>query len=86
MAVAMQQSGYLPSKEQVCRMKIKLLHKNARLPERGSEEAAGLHLYACDEIIIKPGCQEIIPSGIAVEIPPRYHIQVHARSSLVTKQ
>lgn len=86
MAVAMQQSGYLPSKEQVCRMKIKLLHKNARLPERGSEEAAGLDLYACDEIIIKPGCQEIIPSGIAVEIPPRYHIQVHARSSLVTKQ
>ena len=85
MATAIQQSGYVPTKEEICRLKIKLLSPSAQVPQRGSAEAAGLDLYTCEATQVKPGGQTIIPTGIALEIPPGYHAQIQIRSSYAAK-
>ena len=63
----------------------------AKMPTRGSEEAAGADLYACfDEgvecVSILPNNTTLIPTGICMEIPDGYVGLVFPRSGLATKQ
>lgn len=67
-------------------MKIKLLSKKAKLPTRGSEEAAGWDLYAAEEAIISPHTTAKISTDIAIEIHPAWWGGIFARSGLATKQ
>lgn len=70
-------------------VKVKKLRENARLPERGSEHAAGADLRACldyDIVSIPPHTTRMIPSGIAVEMPPYMFGAVFARSGLASKR
>lgn len=67
-------------------MKIKLLNEKAIIPTRGSEESAGLDLYATDELVmIEPYRTEKIHTGVAMEIPNGYFGGIYARSGLATK-
>lgn len=67
---------------------IKLLTKTAKIPTRGSSEAAGYDLYADIEkdIEIRPHTTEKIGTGIALAIPNGYFGGLIARSGLATKQ
>jgi dUTP pyrophosphatase len=69
-------------------MKIKVLSEYAILPTRGSQDAAGLDLYAALEepIVILPGFSASVDTGISVEIPKGYFGGIYARSGLATKQ
>lgn len=67
-------------------MKIKLLSNKAKLPTRGSEDAAGRDLYAAEGVIIPPHNTAKISTDIAIEIPHGYWGGVFARSGLATKQ
>lgn len=67
-------------------MKIKRLNENAIIPTRGSEESAGLDLYAVEYCNIEPYKTEKISTGIAIEIPHGYFGGIYARSGLATKQ
>ena len=67
-------------------MKIKLLSDKAKLPTRGSEEAAGWDLYAVTDAIIPPHSTVKVSTDIAIEIPNGYFGAVFARSGLATKQ
>ena len=67
-------------------MKIKLLSDKAKIPTRGSEEAAGWDLYAATDAIIPPHFTAKISIDIAIEIPAGYFGAVFARSGLATKQ
>lgn len=67
-------------------MKIKLLSNKAKLPTRGSEDAAGRDLYAAEGVIILPHNTAKISTDIAIEIPHGYWGGVFARSGLATKQ
>ena len=66
MGTALQQSGYKPEKEDICRLKVKLLHKKATMPAKGSAAAAGLDIYSTKALSIPPETQAVIPTGIAV--------------------
>ena len=68
-------------------IKIKKLNKNAIIPARGSEKAAGFDLYACTEtkIIIAPHNTVKVGTGLAIEIPDGYFGAIFARSGLATK-
>ena len=85
MGVALQQSGYVPEKENICRVKVKLLHKAAKLPVKGSVKAAGFDIHSVKNTTITPNSQSIIPTGIALEIPVGYHAELKIRSSFATK-
>lgn len=69
-------------------VKIKRLTKTARLPYRGSEEAAGYDLFAdvAEPVEILPHETQIISAGIAVAIPKGYFGGVFARSGLSAKE
>ncbi|MCR5098567.1 MAG: dUTP diphosphatase [Lachnospiraceae bacterium] len=69
-------------------IKIKKLSDGARIPERGSDEAAGYDLFACmeKEVEIAPHTTYLVHTGIAVAIPTGYFGGVYARSGLSAKE
>jgi len=69
------------------KVKIRRIHPDAVIPQYATELAAGFDLVAVEDVIIAPGETALVPTGIAVEIPPGYEMQVRPRSgvSLRTK-
>lgn len=67
---------------------INKLNSTAKIPTRGSEQAAGWDLYAnvVGNIYIYPHTTKKIPTGIAIEIPKGYFGGIYARSGLATKK
>ena len=63
-------------------IKTKRLTSTATIPTRGSEQAAGLDLYADGNFVVKAGTHAIIPTGVAVAIPDGYCGQVWPRSGV----
>ena len=70
------------------KINIKKLNEDARIPTRGSSEAAGYDLYACIDspVTITAHSTAKIGTGLAIEIPDGYFGAVFARSGLATKQ
>ena len=68
-------------------LKIKKLNKNAIIPKYNSEEAAGMDLHACidEPITLKPLEIQLIPTGLAMELPKGYEGQIRPRSGLACK-
>jgi len=66
-------------------LKVKLLRPGARLPSRATSGSTGLDLYACLEA---PGYMELgpnsalVPTGIAIEAPAGFDVQIRPRSGL----
>jgi dUTP pyrophosphatase len=54
------------------------------LPEYMSEHAAGADLCAAvsEPIVLSPGARALVPTGIAIALPPGYEAQVRPRSGL----
>ena len=63
-------------------------HEGLSLPKYMSEHAAGMDLYAAvaEDAVIKAGEWKLVPTGIALAIPPGYEAQVRPRSGLALKQ
>ena len=61
---------------------------NNPLPQYETIESAGMDVRAMlnEPIIIGPGCRDLIPTGLYVEIAPGYEIQVRPRSGLALKK
>lgn len=68
------------------KVKIKKLNTNAKVPTRGSEEAAGYDLYSNSDVEIRPEGTIKVNTGIAMEIPKGYFGAIYARSGLATKE
>lgn len=66
-------------------IKIKKLHEDARLPERGSNLAAGADLCCIEAFTLEPSERRLIPTGLAAEIPPGFYGRVAPRSGLAVK-
>ncbi|MDH3998976.1 MAG: dUTP diphosphatase [Desulfuromonadales bacterium] len=69
-------------------IKIKKLHPGAVLPRYMTEHAAGMDLHAVleQELTLAPGERFLIPTGLAMEIPPGFEGQVRPRSGLALKK
>jgi dUTP pyrophosphatase len=61
--------------------------EEAELPEYSSFEAAGADVRAKlkEAFVLKPRCSTLIPTGLRVQIPKGYEIQVRPRSGLALK-
>ena len=57
------------------------------LPEPATELAAGVDLVAAieDSITLAPGERQIIPTGLAIALPPGHEAQIRPRSGLAAK-
>lgn len=67
-------------------VKIKKL-RPATVPCYMTEQAAGVDLHAAleQEFTLHPGERALVPTGIALEIPPGYEAQVRPRSGLALR-
>jgi dUTP pyrophosphatase len=69
-------------------LKVKRIHKDAKLPSRATEGSAGADLFALipSPIEIKPSEIVKIPTGISIELPSQSFVAlVYARSGLAIK-
>ncbi len=70
-------------------MKIRVINSsNNPLPNYETVGAAGMDLRASltEAVTLAPGCRAMIPTGLRVEIPVGYEMQVRPRSGLAAKR
>ncbi|MGB7413666.1 MAG: dUTP diphosphatase [Thermosynechococcaceae cyanobacterium] len=61
------------------------LHEQAQLPHYAHAGDAGLDLVSVAEQTLQPGESKLIPTGIAIALPPNTEAQVRPRSGLALK-
>ena len=69
-------------------LKVKKLSPEAQLPHRATASSTGLDLFACigiDNAIRLDSTPRLIGTGIAIEFPPGYDVQIRPRSGLSLK-
>ncbi|RKF71959.1 Deoxyuridine 5'-triphosphate nucleotidohydrolase [Golovinomyces cichoracearum] len=64
---------------------VKKLSSRARLPIRGSAFAAGYDLHAAEEINIPARGKALVPTNIAIALPPGTYGRIAPRSGLAVK-
>jgi dUTP pyrophosphatase len=69
----------------VITLPIRRLRREAVLPARAYEGDAGLDLAACERHELGPGERAVVPTGVAVAIPPGYAGFVQPRSGLAAR-
>jgi dUTP pyrophosphatase len=69
------------------KIKLKRLRSDAELPSyaHGPDEDAGMDLRAVEAVMLEPGVPALVPTGIAIELPPGYEAQIRPRSGLALK-
>lgn len=65
-------------------MKIKFLSKEAKLPTRADEGAAGYDLYVPKDTLINPG-RNVVPLDFSIELDHSYEAQIRPRSGFSLK-
>ncbi|HEY9404827.1 MAG TPA: dUTP diphosphatase [Pyrinomonadaceae bacterium] len=67
-------------------LKFLKLHPAAKLPARGSAEAAGLDLFAVEEVTLEArGGRAMVRTGLSVAIPRGFYGRVAPRSGLAVR-
>ena len=67
-------------------LRIRKLRAESRIPQRATEDATGLDLYAClDAPLLLARTPQMVPTGVAIEFPRGYDAQVRPRSGLSLK-
>lgn len=69
-------------------MEVKVVNKsNHRLPEYATIGSAGMDIKAnvSEPLVLKPLRRELIPTGLYMQIPTGYEVQIRPRSGLACK-
>lgn len=68
-------------------MIIKIKSESGQLPQYETEGSSGMDIraYIEEPITIEPGKRALIPTGLYMEIPTGYEVQIRARSGLAVK-
>ena len=75
-------------------LKIARTHESAKLPVRANQSDAGADIFFCpkqvdgafDSIRIDPGVSVVLPTGIKVEVPHGYMLEVKNKSGVASKK
>lgn len=67
------------------KIRIQKTLPNAITPKYATAGSVAFDLHACDHMIIMPGEMRFVHTGIAVEVPPGFEMQVRPRSGLSMK-
>jgi dUTP pyrophosphatase len=66
----------------VDQLEVKLLHAAARPPARGRDGDAGYDLSCVETFVLRPGERRMVPTGVAIALPPGIAGLVLPRSGL----
>lgn len=64
------------------RLGIKLLNAGAKMPTKGTKEAACFDLYVSEDTLLPHAEGVLVPTGVALNIPEGFCVKVYGRSSL----
>src|SRR4051794_13218060 len=67
------------------RMKIRKLTPDAKIPRPQTTGAIGLDLHANQKVVISTNTREVVPTGIAAEVPGGHYLRIAPRSGLSKK-
>jgi dUTP pyrophosphatase len=69
------------------KIRIKKIHADAHLPEyaHGPLEDAGMDVRTIEAALLEPNVPRALATGLALEIPPGYEVQIRPRSGLALK-
>ena len=69
------------------KIRIKKIHDDAHLPEyaHGPLEDAGMDVRTIETAMLEPNVPRALATGLALEIPPGYEVQIRPRSGLALK-
>ena len=70
---------------QTIEIKFQKLHPDAQIPSYAHIGDAGADVYTVTEMTVAPQKRAAIPTGLAVDIPIGYEIQVRPKSGLALK-
>lgn len=66
-------------------VKLKKLHANAVIPSYATPGSAGFDFHSIRDVYIYPGGSALIETGLSVEIPEGFELQVRPRSGMSAK-
>ena len=69
-----------------CALRVKRLSKNARLPVRGSSEAAGYDLHAAQPCVVAAHGKGIVKTDLSLTVPEGTYGRIAPRSGLAWKK
>jgi dUTP pyrophosphatase len=64
------------------RLGIKLLNEGAKMPTKGTKEAACFDLYVSEDMLLPHAEGVLVPTGAALNIPEGFCVKVYGRSSM----
>lgn len=68
------------------KLKVKVINKSEnKLPAYQTSGSAGMDVFSNEDYILKPERRTIISTGLFVEIPQGYEIQIRPRSGMAAK-
>ena len=67
------------------KVRVKLISSKAKVPEYQTEGASAFDLHVWEDVVCHPGAVTLVKTGIAVEVPPGYEVQIRPRSGLAIK-
>jgi len=68
-------------------IKVRRIHADAHLPAyaHGPQEDAGMDIRCIEGTVLEPGVPQAVATGLALEIPGGYEVQIRPRSGLALK-
>lgn len=72
-------------KRVLVKVNIQKIHENAVIPTYAHSADAGADIYAIEDITLKPHTTTIVPTGLKVEVPDGYMLNIYPRSGLSAK-
>lgn len=67
-------------------VKVKKIHPDAVVPRYAHDGDSGMDVYSVDNYLIKSGGRDLVRTGLQVEVPIGYEMQVRPRSGLALKK
>lgn len=68
------------------KVKIKKHVKFAEVPKYQTSGSSGMDISSAEYKVIKPGCVGLVSTGLSVQVPKGYEMQVRPRSGLALKK
>lgn len=62
------------------------IHEDIKLPTRKTKTSAGYDIESARDVVISPGCTELIPTGLKAYMNDDEFLAIHVRSSVGIKR
>lgn len=66
-------------------IKVERTHENAVIPQFAHSTDSGFDLFTCEDTLIKAGGKAIVPTGLKLELPYGYGVQIKNKSGITVK-